>query len=156
MSRRIVYLALAAATLIATPAAAAPQFRPGVSHHGHMQRHHAFHHGRMAHHRHAFRHRHFARFGSIVGSADAIDVPLLNNGGSTNVIVQSLQWFDPSWQLCQIEGISTYYCGPYNYYPYGVYGYRPFGNYGEHRAYRSAPTNLVVPDARVIRIDPDR
>jgi hypothetical protein len=62
---------------------------------------------------------------------------------------------DPSWRPCQLneQGVVLRYdrCGPHSYYPYGVHGYRPMGSYG---AYRGEPVYVVLPDARIIVVDP--
>ena len=59
---------------------------------------------------------------------------------------------DSSWQLCQTDrpGAGHNRCIQYNYQPYGASGYRPLGTY---RAYRSSPSYVYVPDAKVITID---
>ena len=59
---------------------------------------------------------------------------------------------DSSWQLCQVDrpGAGHNRCIQYNYQPYGASGYRPLGTY---RAYRSSPSYVYVPDAKVITID---
>ncbi len=59
---------------------------------------------------------------------------------------------DSSWQLCQVDrpGAGHNRCIQYNYQPYGASGYRPLGSY---RAYRSSPSYVYVPDAKVITID---
>jgi hypothetical protein len=61
---------------------------------------------------------------------------------------------DPSWRLCQTEERQgrhrTYECGPYSYHPFGVYGHRPNGTYVETR---SAPSYVLAPSAKVIRIE---
>jgi hypothetical protein len=59
---------------------------------------------------------------------------------------------DSSWQLCQVDrpGPGHNRCIQYNYQPYGAAGYRPLGSY---RAYRSSPSYVYVPDAKVITID---
>lgn len=105
------------------------------------------------------------RFRPIVGSLpyvyapypyDVIDpVDLSDTVYADEGLVAAYQ--DPSWKLCQISehGVVLYdyrYCGPYNYYPYGAYGYRPMGNYD---TYRSAPARVVVPSAKIIRLERD-
>ena len=55
---------------------------------------------------------------------------------------------DASWQRCQGSGHNR--CIQYNYQPYGASGYRPLGSY---RAYRTSPSYVYVPDAKVITID---
>ena len=105
------------------------------------------------------------RFRPIVGSLpyvyapypyDVIDpVDLSDTTYADDGLVAAYQ--DPSWKLCQISehGVVLYdyrYCGPYNYYPYGAYGYRPMGNYD---TYRSAPARVVVPSAKIIRLERD-
>jgi hypothetical protein len=70
--------------------------------------------------------------------------------GEDGIVVANARQ-DSSWQLCQVDRPGTgHRCIQYNYQPYGAYGYRPLGTY---RAYRSSPSYVYVPDAKVIAID---
>ena len=64
---------------------------------------------------------------------------------------------DLTWKLCQISEAGVvlpyYYCGPYDYHPYGAYGYRPLGTYHAYPYRSTAPAYVVVPNAKVIRLD---
>src|SRR5687767_9614347 len=133
MSRRIAYLALAAAALIATPSLAEPRSHARAARH-------------VAHHGVVPAVSSIAVPTKIVGSSQARPV------ASTTVIVEPWPLTDPAWQLCQIDGPAgrTYLCGPYSYHPFGAYGHRPFGTY---RPSRSASDYVFAPRARIIRID---
>ena len=148
---RIAYLALAAAALIATPAVAAHQSRPGMSRHG-LQ--HGAHHRQVPHHRHGLHHRRVPAVGSLAEPVTFVDAPFQNGAGNTIVVANPWLFFDPSWKLCQLDpGLDgrTDLCGPYSYYPFGAYGYRPFGNYRPDEA--AAPKHVIAPGARIIRVE---
>jgi hypothetical protein len=135
MSRRIVYLALAAATVIATPAAAAPQSQARTG-------------------KHASYPRAFPALGPIAGPVATTSAPHAKRAGDTTIIVETWPSLDPAWQLCQIDGRGdrSYFCGPYSYHPFGIYGYRPYGTY---RAHRATTASGVAPGARIIRVESD-
>jgi hypothetical protein len=137
MSRRIVCLALAAATVVAAPtiAAAASQshIRPA---------------------KHFIHKRAVPALGPIAGPVATIGAPREARAGGTTVIVDSWPVLDPAWQPCQLDARTegrSYFCGPYSYHPFGIYGYRPLGT---HRPYHAGTTaSRVAPSARIIRIE---
>jgi hypothetical protein len=154
MSRRIAYLALAAVALIATPAAAAQQSRPGMSRHG---LHHTAQHRHVSHHRRGLHHGRVPAFASLAEPMTFIDAAPDNHAGSTVIIANPWLWSDPSWKLCQLDpGLDgrADLCGPYSYYPFGAYGYRPFGTYQPERT--AGPNYMIAPNARIIRIKADK
>jgi hypothetical protein len=82
------------------------------------------------------------------GAGVVVVVPGVQYGADGIGLQQGRQ--DSSWELCQSDRRGRGRCGPYNYQPFGAYGYRPLGDY---RQYRSAPSYVYVPDAKVITID---
>ena len=179
MSRRVTFCVLAAAAaLIATPAfadrecfenscppnAAASPARPAAADvdttsatGARFARAHKAHRAaRFARARHLRAHRPAYLVGQYPVAAENLFVGVPGTIYPDGNVVSRYPYLqdDPSWQLCQTEQGQhrrrTYECGPYSYHPFGVYGHRPNGTYVESR---TAPTYVLAPSAKVIRID---
>jgi hypothetical protein len=125
MSRRIVWFALAAATLIVTPGLADP--RSGTRPPHHVTR----------------------DLGPIAGPITTYGLPPARHP-ETIVTVEPRVSSDPSWKLCQLDpGLDgrPELCGPHSYYPYGASGYRPYGSY---RSDHFASDDMIGPGMSLI------